>query len=109
MPRLARLITAFTKQEIDTIFKSVTKQVKKAGLDIRLAPTTAHLSRVLIIIPKKFGTAPQRNRLRRQIKAIFYEEKLYTKPYNLIIIASSQAQMLPFAVLKQVLLDSYNA
>ncbi len=107
MPRSSRFITAFKKSEIDQLFKAVTFRIQKSGLDIRLVPASGQLNRILIIIPKKFGTAPERNRLKRRLKAIFYEEKLYTLPYTVIIIAHRQAQALTFAELKNILLSIY--
>jgi len=41
--------------------------------------------KILIIIPGKTGNAIKRNKIRRQIKAIFYEEKLFEKPDILVI------------------------
>lgn len=43
-------------------------------------------SKLLIITPRKMGKSHQRNKLRRQIKAIFYENRLYEQSTNKIFI-----------------------
>ena len=37
-------------------------------------------AKILIVTPKKIGSAPVRNLLKRRLKSIFYEEKLYERP-----------------------------
>jgi ribonuclease P protein component len=53
------------------------------------------------------GNAPERNLLRRQLKAIFYEEKLFERGFECIIILRKEAVPLSFAQLKELLLDAY--
>ena len=59
--------------------------------------------KLLIIIPRAFGSAPERNLLRRRLKAIYYEEKLFEVPIVVIAICYKQAQKLSFNEIKPFL------
>ena len=53
--------------------------IKSDAFDMRALPTRSFCGRILVITPKKMGTAPKRNLIRRRLKALFYEEKLFEK------------------------------
>ena len=53
--------------------------------------------------PRRSGNAPQRNLIRRRLKAIFYEEKLYQGPYDCIIFVTQEAVKTPFPALRELL------
>lgn len=108
MPRIAKKITTFTKKEVDSAFKKARRMLKKPGLTILVAPAQKEFGRVLIIASKKVGSAPERNLLRRRLKSIFYEEKLYEKPFDCIIITNKLAVPLSFTELKSLLLQAYS-
>lgn len=104
MPRLMRRLTVWTKQEIDRLFKQARRIYRGEGLDIAVAPKSAEFARLLIIIPKKVGSAPERNRIRRRIKAIFYEAQLYKKSHDYIFFIKPPAVSLDFEQLKNIIL-----
>lgn len=68
-----------------------------------LHDSSIHHGKLLIVIPKKFGNACLRNRFRRQVKAIFYENKLYLHPVESVLIVYAQAKMLSFDQIKEFL------
>jgi ribonuclease P protein component len=72
-----------------------------------LAPRQHDFGRVLIIASRKVGNAPQRNLVRRRIKAIFYEEKLFERAFDCVVILYQKAVELPFDQLKDLLLAAY--
>ncbi len=80
--------------------------VRHAGFVILAAPRTRETARVLIVIPKKVGNAPTRNKLRRQIKSIFYEEKLFERGNDWVVIVKPAATHLSFAQIKELLLKA---
>ncbi len=107
MPSIARSCTLWTKQEISNLFKTAGRSHRYSGLDIRLAPASSNIGigRLLIITPRKSGTAPQRARIRRRIKAIFYEHKIYERGCDWIIFIKKEAMTLSFSQLRTIILS----
>ncbi len=121
---LARAITQFRRNEIIALLKAARLVLRTQELDIRAASSfqtplcqnssenspncSESYSRVLIIIPRAVGNAPERNLLRRRIKSIFYEEKIYTFPYDFVIFLKKESKKLSFEQLKQYILDAKN-
>ncbi len=106
----AGLLTRFTRRETEQLFKQIQVRVKKLGLEILLAPRSLQFGRCLISISKKAGNAPQRNRLRRRIKAIFYTMRLFQTPFDWVVIARSPATtQLNFNQLHSLLTDISHA
>lgn len=108
MSRIAGKLSSFTKKEIDTIFATVQYRIKYPTLDILLSPRQKDFGRLLLIVSRKVGNAPERNKIRRRLKSIFYEEKFYQEPYDCIIIAKKKATTLSFDTLKKLLYDAYH-
>jgi len=108
MVRIAREITRFqSKKIIDELFKKARRVVQHPGLHILLAPAHAPLGHLLVITPRKVGNAPERNKLRRQLRTLFYQEKLYLKGYDCIIITKPGCTRITFAQLHALLLKAF--
>lgn len=106
----AGLLTRFTRRETDQLFKHIKIRVKKLGLEILLAPRSLDFGRCLISISKKTGNAPQRNKLRRRIKAIFYTQRLFQTPFDWVIIAKTPSTtQLEFNQLQTILTELAHA
>lgn len=108
MPKTARVISRFTKKEIEHAFCQARKIFSAATFTILQAPKQTMLGRILIITQRKIGNAPQRNKIKRQIKSIFYQARCYEQNYDYIIIVKKPALELPFEKIKQTLLHSIN-
>ncbi len=108
MSRIAGKITRFTQKEIDKLFDTAQRQVRNPALDILLGPRQKNFGRILIIISRKVGNAPERNKIRRRLKSIFYKEKLYETPYDYIVIVKKEAVALSFEALKELLCRAYS-
>ncbi len=109
MARIAREITRFnSKKDISKLFKVARRVVKHPGLHILLAPKQKDFGRILIVTSKKVGTAPERNKIRRRLKSIFYEEKLYEKGFDCIAIAKPEATKLTHQELKKLLIEAFS-
>lgn len=106
MPRIARAITQFTKSEIDSLFKTGRRIAKLNEIILLRSPAQKEIGRVLIIVPKRVGNAPVRNKLRRQIKSLFYENKLYKKGYDWVAILKPGAKDLSFTQLQDLFLKA---
>lgn len=105
---IARNITKFTKQEIDTFFKTARRVKQAAGFIVLKSPRQSTRGRILIIIPKKVGSAPQRNKLRRQIRSIFYEQRLYEGDYDWAVLVKPPIKPLTFAQIKELLTPTHS-
>ncbi|HXW86326.1 MAG TPA: ribonuclease P protein component [Candidatus Bathyarchaeia archaeon] len=106
MTRIARDITRFTRTDIDYAFAHGKRILKSSSFDIIRAPRKKEFGRILIIVPKKVGSAPERNLVRRRLKSIFYEEKLYTALYDYIFIVKKNVTVLSFQEMKTIVLGT---
>jgi ribonuclease P protein component len=97
----------FTKEEIATTFKAARRVLKHPGLDILKAPTQG-VGKLLVVTPRHTGNAVHRNRIRRRLKAIFYEEKLGNRGYNCIVIVKKESNTLSFDDLKALLIQAFS-
>ena len=104
--KIFRSLFRFKKKEIASARANATRCANIPGLKLLRAPSTstalAH-GKLLIIIPRATGTAVKRNRLRRQIRAIYYQEKLYENPVVSILIVYKEAVQLSFDEIKKFL------
>ena len=109
MPSLARSISSFSKLEAQALFQAAKTKLRDKGLEIRHAPQLKEFGRILIVIPKRSGKAAQRNRIRRRLKSIFYEERLFERGQDCIVLVGRQAIDLPFSELKALLQKAYES
>ena len=109
MPSIAGQITKFTQKEIDYLFHNARCVFRHPAFIILSVPRQLDFARILIVASKKVGNAPQRNRLRRQVKAIFYQEKFFDVPFDSAIIFHKKAAQLSFDELKKLLVGIYQA
>lgn len=105
IPRKAsKNLSKFSKIELDSFFKQAKRVYKDQAFTILTHPHNQEFAKVLIAVPKKYGSAPERNLMKRRIKSIFREEKLYEKPYNVAFIIRPSAKHLSFEDLKKLCL-----
>ncbi len=107
---------SFEKKEIDLTFEAAQPKASISGLKLLQSPikkseepfnsTDPKFGKLLIITSRKTGKACKRNKIRRQLKSIFYENKLFEKPVNSIILVYKQALDLKFDQLKEFLLKN---
>ena len=108
MPSVMKEISKFTKREIDYLFHHARRIARTAMCTILVAPRQKkEFGRVLIIASRKVGNAPERNLIRRRIKSIFYEEKLFALNFDCVVIVYKKMVTLPFDQLKSLLLSVY--
>ena len=107
MPSIVRKISKFTQREITDLFNRARRVIRNEACTILAAPRSGEFGRILIVASRKVGNAPERNVVRRRIKAIFYEEKLFSHGFDFVIIVQKKAVTLPFDQLKELLLTAY--
>jgi len=103
MARIFRRLSQFSKKEIDRAFADARCVAKQQELTILASPRQGEFARILPIIPRKVGTAPVRNKLRRRLKAIFYESQLYERDHDLLVLTRKGAGELTFEQLQEIL------
>ena len=105
-------ITRLTAPERKSLLKTARLVLNQPQLDIRAKKRDSELprlpGRILIVTSRKVGTAPKRNLLRRRLKAIFYEEKLFQHSYDVVVYCRKSATDLSFEELKTLLLDAFS-
>ena len=102
-----RELTRFTQREIDQTFATARRVLTQPGIQILLAPKQHTLGRILVIASRKVANAVQRNKLKRQIRSLFLEQKLFQLPYDCIVIFQKKNFEFSFNDLKTYLLKAY--
>jgi len=100
---MAKVLSKFSQKEISYAFKSARCVYKEKRLTVLSAKRQCDFARILIVTPRSVGNAPQRNKLRRQLKAIFYENKLYNGSSDYIVLLKPKATTLTFSGLRTIL------
>ena len=95
MPIYKKLFN-FKQSEVITLFKSALFRYSVNNISIVIAPAKFPYGRLLIIIPATSTTAVKRNRIRRQLKSIFYENKFYNYPYDVALRIKKEAAVTSF-------------
>lgn len=103
----ARSAVTLTQKDIKALFLQAKRVLRQPGLDVLLAPKRFPLGHLLVVTTRKVGNATKRNKVRRRLKAIFYEEKLFEAPYDCIIIVKNGGTAIPFSQLRAMLLSAY--
>ena len=97
---------SFKKGEIDRTFKNSRLKAKVPGLKLLKAPSQLDYGKILIMVPISCGKANERNKFKRRIRSIFYEEKLFEAPANYVLIAYKDAMQLSFEEIKKFLVGN---
>lgn len=107
MIKVARGLTKFSKREIKVLFENAERRASCSSFVLLRVNRLTDAGRILIISPKKVGTAPERNLLKRRIKNIFLMSKMYSKGFDWILIARKKAIRLTFTTLEKKLLHFF--
>ena len=107
MTSISKNISRFSSKEIDSVFKKANVFFKSSKLTILGASSKKLFGRILVITSRVVGCAPKRNRIRRRLKSIFYENEIFKKKYDLIVIIKKDGIDLPFSKLKEIMLTLF--
>lgn len=98
---------SLSQTEIKKLFKQARRVLKHPCLDILIAPSTLLHGRLLVITPARIGTAPERNKIRRRLKALFHEENRAAHPYDVVIVIKKEALALSYDQLKALVIPHW--
>ncbi len=102
MVSIARRITAWSEGEIRRVLRRSRRVIRSADADVSVAGSSDEFGRILIIIPKKVGTAVVRNRIRRRIRSLFFEKKFFTQRLLWIVYVKPPLAEQSFTQLEQL-------
>lgn len=108
MGRVARTLSRFEPSEVKTILKRGKRVLKTPTCDIIVVPKTQEHGRILVITPKRIGKASQRNKVRRRIKALFFEQKYYERGIDCIAIIKKEGIEASFDELKTIFSTAFD-
>jgi len=101
--------SSLSQRDIRTIFRKARRVYQGPGLDLLLYPSPVDTGRLLVVTSRKIGSAPQRNRVRRRLKAIFHEEQLGIHGIDCIAIIKKPGISYSFDQLKELLCSVFAA
>lgn len=101
---MKRALTRWKKNEAAAIIRRSHLTLKTPVLDIRIAPKTKDVARILAVTSRKAGNAPERNLFRRHMRSLFHELNLYQGAYDWIIFAKPGISHVSFAELRDIVL-----
>ncbi len=104
---IARQISSFSKKKISELFKRSKYILRLPELDIRFSKTDSEFGKVLIVTPKRIGNAPERNSIKRKIKALFYQDKIYNHGYDFIFLCKPGSVNFSFENLRKIFIKIF--
>ena len=107
MPKF-RALFSFHKKEIALFFTQTGFIAQIPGLKMlgernRVSDQAAPHGKLLVVTSRKVGKACVRNRIRRQLRAAFYELGLHALPFRVAIICYAQAVDLSYDQIRSFL------
>ena len=109
MSEVTKNISSFTQQDVAYLFKNAHVKARSTGLRVLLAPAQKQFGRVLVVTPRRSGNSPCRNRIRRRVKALFYEERFYTNGYDCVLIVHKDGIATSFENLKKLIVRTFSS
>ena len=100
---LARKYTHFSRNEITDLFAHATRIEINAFWDVLIAPKQRSHARILIVVSRTLGTAPERNLIKRRIKHLFLELGWHELPCDIVLIVKRPAMKLSFDQMRKKL------
>lgn len=100
---MKRAFTRWKKNEAVIAIRRSRIILKNKFVDVRVQPKKHVIARILVVTPRKSGSAVERNRFRRRMKSLFYEYKMNQGDFDWIVFAKSGMQELTFGTLQELL------
>ncbi len=98
---IPRRLSRFSNREVAALFGSATRIQKTNYWDVLIAPRAYTDGRLLVATPRVLGTAPERNKIRRQVRTLYRQLHGFKTIYDLIILIKKPALSYSFQELKE--------
>lgn len=108
MTSLGRHISLWNNDERLAALSQARPVFRSQNFDVRILPKQGPIARLIAITPKKVGSAPLRNLLKRRVKSIFYQDKMYTSANDWVIFFRPSQSVLDYEKLRSQLLELFN-
>lgn len=102
MPQNVRALSQYSTFEVRNVFATGRLAFKNSGMTVLYATRVKDFGRILVVTSRKVGNSPARNRIRRRLKALFYEEQWHLLPYDFVFIIRTPATEYSFEKLKSL-------
>lgn len=107
MVSLGRHISLWKKDERLKALSQARPIFRSPLFDIRILPKQDEIARIIVITPKKVGSAPYRNLLKRRSRSIFYQEKMYQSSFDWIIFFRPSKSILDYKNLHEKFVELF--
>jgi len=107
MVSLGRQISLWNKDERLKALAQARPILRRPQFDIRTLPKQDAIARIIVITPKKVGSSPYRNLLKRRARSIFYQEKLFESANDWVIYFRPSKSILDYKTLHDTLLELF--
>jgi ribonuclease P protein component len=107
MVSLGRQISLWKKDERLKALAQARPIFRSPLFDVRLLPKQGDIARLIVVTPKKVGSSPYRNLLKRRSRSIFYQDKLYTSTHDWILFFRPSQSILDYPKLHTTLLNIF--
>lgn len=81
-----RALTQLKRTEITQLFERVKRIGGNQALTLLATKSISSTGKLLLVVSRKVGNAPERNKIRRRLKHLFYEKEWYMLGHDFIII-----------------------
>lgn len=107
MVSLGRHISLWKDDERLVALKQARPIFRSPSFDVRVLPKQDTIARIIVVTPKKTGSAPYRNLLKRRARSIFYQDKLYESANDWVIFFRPSKSILDYKTLHETLLELF--
>ncbi|MBA3752050.1 ribonuclease P protein component [Candidatus Dependentiae bacterium] len=108
IPTQSRAVSLFTAREIRTLLTLVRSVYYHSKLVVKAALKAGISSKILIVTPKRMGSAPSRNLMKRRLKSLFYQEKHFQNQFDLVVYCKKGSELITYVELTEIIKNALN-
>ncbi len=105
---IPKKLSSFSKIEIARLFKESILKVRYPGVRILAGPLLEDqpYAKLLMVVSRRVGNAPERNLIKRRLRVIFRNERLFLGKNHLTVIVDNRVLLLSFQKLRALMLKT---